>query len=133
MPPAIAIGALALLAAILVVADPASAQSDASSCSTAGAVSDAADNPGLVSDCDTLLAARDTLAGTATLNWSASTPIDQWEGVTAAGSPLRVTGLYLQEKGLTGKIPASLGGLSNLEELYLFGNESYTSQNCRTS
>ena len=68
-------GVLALLAAILVVADPASAQSDTAACVAGGAVSDAVNNPGLVSDCDTLLAARDTLAGSATLNWSASTPI----------------------------------------------------------
>ena len=112
-----------LIAAVLVPAHPASAQRGGTTCSTAGAVSDAANNPGLVSDCDTLLAARDTLAGTATLNWSVSTPIDQWEGVTVVrDSPPRVTELILPEKGLTGEIPAELGGLSNLEELILIEN-----------
>ena len=116
-------GVLALLAAILVVADPASAQSDTAACVAGGAVSDAVNNPGLVSDCDTLLAARDTLAGSATLNWSASTPIDLWEGITVAGSPPRVTELKLPEKGLTGEIPKELGSLANLESLSLWGNQ----------
>ena len=62
-------------------------------------MADASNNPGLVSDCDTLLAARDTLAGSAALNWSAGTPIDQWEGITAAGSPRRVTDLNLLAEG----------------------------------
>ena len=114
---------LALLAAVLVPDHPASAQTDADSCAAGGAVADAANNPGLVSDCDTLLAARDTLAGTATLNWSASTPIDQWEGITLAGSPLKMTGLALGGKGLTGSIPAGLGSLRNLDSLLLAPNQ----------
>ena len=114
---------LALLAAVLVPDHPASAQTDADSCAAGGAVTDAANNPGLVSDCDTLLAARDTLAGTATLNWSASTPIDQWEGITLAGSPLGMTGLALGGKGLTGSIPAGLGSLRNLDSLLLAPNQ----------
>ena len=40
------------------------------------------DNPGLADDCALLLAARDTLRGTATLNWSATTAITGWTGVT---------------------------------------------------
>ena len=38
-------------------------------CASDGAVPNAGNNPGLVSDCAALLAARDALAGTATLNW----------------------------------------------------------------
>ena len=91
-------------------------------CTSVGAVANAADNPGLVSDCEALLAARDILAGTATLDWSASTPIDQWEGVTLAGIPQRVTELVLIENGLTGTIPAELGSLSRLRQLYLHNN-----------
>ena len=91
-------------------------------CTSVGAVANAADNPGLVSDCEALLAARDILAGTATLDWSASTPIDQWEGVTLAGIPQRVTELVLIENGLTGTIPAELGSLSRLRQLYLYQN-----------
>ena len=121
--PAFAVGALLLIAAVLVPAHPAFAQSDTAACVAGGAVSDAANNPGLVSDCDTLLAARDTLAGTATLNWSASTPIDLWEGVKVGGSPLRITGLALGGKGLTGSIPAELGGLHNLDSLLLAPNQ----------
>ena len=68
--PAIAVAALILIAAVLVPAHPASAQSNPASCAAGGSVADPANNPGLVSDCDALLAARDTLAGTATLNWS---------------------------------------------------------------
>ena len=62
------------------------------SCANGEAVSDAANNPGLVSDCEVLLAARDTLAGDAMLDWSAGTPIERWEGVYLYGSPQRVTG-----------------------------------------
>ena len=51
------------------------ATSASSDCATGGAVADADNNPGLVSDCEALLASRDTLAGSATLNWSADTPI----------------------------------------------------------
>ena len=77
----------------------------------------AANNPGLVSDCDTLLAARDTLAGDATLNWLANRPIDLWEGVTVGGSPLRITRLYLVANGLPGEIPPELGSLVELRYL----------------
>ena len=90
-----------------------------SDCETGVAVSDAANNPGLVSDCEALLASRDTLAGTATLNWSADTPIADWDGVTLEGTPQRVTRLRLSMRGLTGEIPPELGDLTNLERLSL--------------
>ena len=77
---------------------------------------------GLVSDCDTLLAARDTLAGTASLNWVADTPITQWDGVTVGGTPKRVRGLSLNNNQLTGEIPTELGSLANLQQLYLHNN-----------
>ena len=80
-------------------------------------------NPGLAADCARLLTARDALAGTGTLNWSARVPVEDWDAVTVGGSPLRVTELRLPEKGLTGEIPAGLGGLSNLEELWLPENQ----------
>ena len=123
MIPAIAVAALILIAAVLVPVHPAFAQGDAASCAAGGAVADAANNPGLVSDCDTLLAARDILAGTATLNWSASTPLRQWEGVTLGGSPLQVTRLELPRRGLTGELPAGLSDLAALEWLALGGNQ----------
>ena len=70
-----------------------------------------------MSDCDSLLAARDTLAGTASLNWVADTPITQWDGVIVGGTPKRVRGLSLEDGGLTGEIPKELGSLANLQEL----------------
>ena len=82
-----------------------------------------ANNPGLVSDCEELLAARDILRGTATLNWSASTPITHWEGIGVTGTPRRVTSVFLANKELTGTIPSELGSLSNLEILSLFQNK----------
>ena len=92
-------------------------------CATGGAVTNADDNPGLVSDCEVLLAARNTLEGTGTLDWSESTPIADWDGVTLGGTPQRVTDLYLTNKGLTGTIPAVLGNLAKLESLDLQSNQ----------
>ena len=86
------------------------------------AVPNAASNPGLVSDCEALLAARDTLAGTGTLNWSGSTAIGSWDGVTLGGSPPRVTKLVLRDSQLAGTIPLELGSLANLVELDLGDN-----------
>ena len=92
-------------------------------CATGGAVTDAATNPGLVSDCTALLAARDTLAENAPLNWSADLEIDRWDGVTVDGSPRRVTELDLYETQLTGTILEELGNLTYLESLSLFNNQ----------
>ena len=86
-------------------------------CATGGAVTDAATSPGLVADCTALLAARDTLAGTAALNWSADLAIDRWEGVSTTGTPPRVTSLNLYDQRLTGKIPEQLGSLTYLKNL----------------
>ena len=87
------------------------------------AVPSAASNPGLVADCEALLAARDTLAGSGTLNWSGSTAIAAWDDVTLSGSPLRVTSLVLSDSQLTGTIPPELGNLNNLERLSLTRNQ----------
>ena len=57
---------------------PWSSTAGTSDCSNGTAVTDPDNNPGLVSDCAVLLAARDTLAGTATLNWSADTTMSEW-------------------------------------------------------
>ena len=92
-------------------------------CSSGIAVNDPDDNPGLVSDCEVLLAARDILAGSAGLNWSSDIPIEEWDGITIGGSPERVTSLNLQFYGLTGTIPAELGRLSGLDVLALTDNQ----------
>ena len=91
-------------------------------CVSSGAVTDQT-NTGLVSDCDTLLAAKETLARTANLNWSADSPIGKWEGVTVRGMPERVVWLDLRAKGLDGSVPAELGQLSKLTYLNLRTNQ----------
>ena len=91
-------------------------------CAIDGAVMDAANRPELVSDCNVLLAAQNTLAGSATLDWSADLAIEDWEGVTVGGSPERVTGLNLSNSQLIGTIPGELGDLTYLQVLDLSGN-----------
>ena len=85
-------------------------------------VSDQLDNHALMRDCFALLPARDDLRGTGTLNWGTGTAITAWDGVTVAGAPKRVTKLKLENKSLTGTIPAALAGLDALNELKLAGN-----------
>ena len=92
-------------------------------CSSGDAVADAADNPGLVADCEALLKSRDQLVGTVTLNWSEDTSIAEWDGVRLGGTPQRVTQLYLVRQGLDGTVPGSLGSLTGLTGLYLHHNE----------
>ena len=58
------VGVLILLAGVLVDIRPALAQTS-NTCATGTAIPDPANNPGLVSDCEALLASRDALAGTA--------------------------------------------------------------------
>ena len=95
----------------------------ATPCATDGAVANAASNPGLVSDCDTLLEFRNTLAGTGTLNWFAGTPITNWDGITVGGTPQRIINLYLPHQGLTGILPQELGDLNGLKQLTLLNNK----------
>ena len=87
-----------------------------------GAVADAEENPGLMSDCELLLRSRDKLAGSATLNWREDVAMSEWEGVTLSGTPERVTRLELQNKGLDGEIAVDLAWVSELRRLYLYGN-----------
>ena len=91
-------------------------------CSSGIAVTDPDDNPGLVSDCEALLGARDTLAGSASLNWSADIPIEEWDGITVSDSHGRVVWLNLGFRNLNGKIPAELGNLEYLHTLDLTSN-----------
>lgn len=77
----------------------------------------------LAADCAALLAARDALAGDGSLNWSASVPVTQWDGVTVSGTPRRVTELALRSRGLTGSVPPELADLSALARLALDRNE----------
>ncbi len=110
----------ATLVATIIVTDV--DETPPSICITGGAVEDFEGNAGLVSDCEALLAARDTLAGDAVLNWSADIPMTDWDGVAVRGTPERVTGLHLSDRGLDGAIPAALNDLTGLERLYLHDN-----------
>ena len=92
-----------------------------SGCASQGAVSPT--ETALAADCEILLDVRDTLAGTATLNWAANTPVEDWDGVHVEGTPLRVVEIGLGDSGLTGTIPSELGSLSNLTFISLGENE----------
>ena len=87
-----------------------------------GAAPNDADNPSLMRDCVELLRLKDTLRGTATLNWSVDTTIASWDGVKVGGTPRRVTELGLSSRSLTGNIPSSIGSLDELTHLNLSSN-----------
>ena len=91
-------------------------------CAGGTAVATPDENRALVHDCEILLDQKASLAGTATLNWSATTAMASWDGVTTGGTPLRVTGLALASESLSGTIPAALGGLSAVTTLNLSSN-----------
>ena len=86
------------------------------------AVPDQTDNLGLMRDCMTLLAAKDTLRGAGDLDWSVETTVGDWEGITTGDTLSRVTKLLLPSKSLTGSIPPGLGDLSGLAHLDLSSN-----------
>ena len=74
------------------------------------------DNPWLVRDCSLLLSAKDAVAGEGSLDWSADTVLSTWQGVGVTPiSASHVTTLLLADLGLTGSIPAALGGLQRLD------------------
>ena len=89
-------------------------------CSSGTAVPDPANAAALVGDCNTLLAMKDTLAGTGTLNWSAALAMTEWTGVIISGG--RVTELRLSNRALTGTIPSGLGSLSGLIAVSMTAN-----------
>ena len=96
-----------------------------------------ADNPGIVSDCATLLAVKDTLEGwSGALNWSPDTRISNWNGVSIDNNRASVSKLdltsretiallrrYSNNYRLDGEIPPELSNLANLEQLSLSGNQ----------
>ena len=79
-------------------------------------------NPGLVRDCETLIAARTALFYGRWVNWGSGSPLVLWQGVTITGTPPRVTGLDLDYEDLSGTIPPELGALDHLQRLNLFRN-----------
>ena len=88
----------------------------------AGAAPDQAENPALMRDCINLLAIKDALRGTATLNWALDTAIASWAGVTASGTPVQIVKVQMPNQGLTGSVPAGLWHLSALTHLDLSDN-----------
>ena len=75
-------------------------------CPNSAAVSGYSD-PGIVHDCEALLASRDTLSVDQSLNWDEDLPIDEWKGVELADG--RVVELRMTSEGIVGTIPSELG------------------------
>lgn len=92
-------------------------------CSQGVAVPDRSNNPGLLSDCETLLEVKDELRGTAALNWSADVPMADWYYIEIDGNPARVQALRFPDAELNGRIPPELGNLSSLTYLNIYGNQ----------
>ena len=93
-----------------------------SGCSNGLAVTNPADNAGLVEDCRTLLTIKSTQRGAAILNWSPDIAMSRWNGVKIEGAPLRVTKLDLEGYGLAGEISEEFGRLAGLVWLDLSDN-----------
>ena len=91
-------------------------------CDNAAAVPDSISNRGLVRDCSALLDGKDTLRGAADLDWTASSAVTGWEGVTTEGTPSKVTRVELPSQSLNGSIPAQVGNLLGLTHLDLSNN-----------
>ena len=94
----------------------------AQACEGSAALSSEADRL-TVRDCSALLAVRDTLAGTASLNWSNETAIGNWTGITSGASPTRVTEISLSNSSLSGSVPGRLSHLQSLTTLDLSENQ----------
>ncbi len=103
-------------------------------CENVVAVSDSQSNRGLVQDCSALLDSKDTLRGTAALNWSSDSVITSWEGITTGDKPdqftsevignliSRVIKVELPNMNLNGSIPSSWRALFGLTHLDLSNN-----------
>ena len=92
-------------------------------CRNGVVVPDPDDDPGLVGDCLVLYKIRATLAGTASLNWNGDTALTSWQGIRVTGNPGRVQMLLLADLSLDGTMPAALGDMDSLRELWLRDNQ----------
>ena len=83
----------------------------------------------LAADCQTLLNLMDDLVGdgTAELNWSVDTSIDDWDGLAFrdgdGNHSGRVLRIFLADAGLAGVVPAGFNDLDALEKLTLHSND----------
>ena len=102
-------------------------------CSGGVAVPNPEQNPGLVNDCEALLAIRDTLIGeygfdrAPLLDWYPDNPVASWAGIAVRGNPPRVHRLRLVGEAdwfhwLKGAIPPEIGALTELRTLNLRQN-----------
>ena len=96
-------------------------------CSAGVVVPAPAHHPGLVADCEVLVALRAELFGRAGTNWTTNTPLGDWEGVVVGGTPARVRELVLGDGAIArfdhgGRLPAALAELAFLERLELAKN-----------
>ena len=120
-----------LLGALLAVwTAPGAAQENAESCANGVVVPEPENNPDLVADCEVLLALRDRYAEDADLEWSADTPITEWEDIvvddfvlTELAQLARLKVLFLKNNELTGTFPTVLLAMTNLTGLSLSQNE----------
>ena len=114
-----------MLAALLLAYPQAVQAQSTHGCYLRGAIPNSATNPGLVWDCETLLGLKDTLRGTAPLNWSADLPMSRWEGihVSYVDGTQRVTAILFSTKNLSGTIPPKFGNLSGLNKVILIGTK----------
>ena len=95
---------------------------DVRACTAGVVIPDPAANPGLVQDCQALVALWARLTSDPPLNWTADRPLTEWEGVVVSGSPPRVQELQVEGRGLWGPLPPALGQLTQLRVLDMRGN-----------
>ena len=108
-----------VLVAVFAMVGGASALQAQSNCSNGTAVPNPSDNEHAVEDCEALLKIA---AQWPSLGWDTDEWMGDWVGVSV-NSNHRVKELSLALRGLTGTIPSSLGALTELVELVLWGND----------
>ena len=81
------------------------------------------ENEAAHADCQALIDGRKQLEGKYHLNWSTRLLMAEWEGIILSEDGTRIIAVDLEETGLNGEIPASLGNLSALQSLNLRSNQ----------